>query len=184
MTPRTPLFLVLTACCLAFAGCGGSDDGDEPGPFSSGNFQFYNLAVDDQCVGGALNVLFMPEGNDKEARFAEVILIPAVAELPKTYTIPLQDPFHDALITLEKAGDKTLRVRNAPNPAVVLGEATWGDCTGDMAIDIDATIVDNDTLQGTATIRLSNLQSSGDTCFELDAEHCTIGLDIRAERVQ
>ena len=54
---------------LSLACSGGKDDADADGgpasdvsEWSGGNFQFQTVDAEDSCLGGAFEVLFMPEG--------------------------------------------------------------------------------------------------------------------------
>jgi hypothetical protein len=176
------------ALCIGLAACGGGDETDtpatfDPADFTSGNFRFYTHAVQDRCLGGALNVLFMPEGPATPRRFQNPIPLYNGRELPRTYEVQLQEPFHAMDVTLTAgANPRAMRVRGAQNPGVLLNEDAYGDCTGDLTIDVDLTLIDNDNVNGTADISMSNLVGAQGRCPVLDQDPCHIALTLQARR--
>jgi len=169
MTKR--ILRALAATCVAVlvlgaAGCSDSDDGGGEGEgeaeFTAGTFQLTTHAVDDGCMDGGLQILFMPGGTDQPYDLANATEFPAYAELPQQYTVALQEPFSELDVTLTAAGDKHMVVTDAPQTGVLVDADNYGDCTSDMLIDVDITIVDSDNLNATATIEVFNVASAAD----------------------
>ena len=169
MTRR--IFRELAVCAvvltLAGAGCGDSDDGgggegEGEAEFEAGTFQLTTHAVEDGCMDGGLQILFMPGGTDQPYDLANPTEFPAYASLPQSYTVQLQEPFSELAVTLNAAGPKRMVVSDAPQPGVLVDADNYGDCTSDMLIDVDITIVDADNLNATASIEVYNVASAAD----------------------
>ncbi len=165
-------------------GAEGEGEGEGELDFPAGNFEIYTVEVDDQCYDGAFEVLFMPDGPEHPKKFQYPIELPDPSTLPKTYTIQLQDPFHEMEITLERSGERSMHCEDALNPAVLLDEDTYGDCTADLTIDFDVQIEDRDHVSATANVSMSNFTSQADDRCPDVQDGCTIKLTLQGTRIQ
>jgi hypothetical protein len=164
-----PIALLAAACNPS-----GGDD-----TFTSGEFAFQTIGVTDACFDGGFDVIFMPDGPNVPRDFGTEIFVPAEDELPSTYTISLQDPFNDMEITVTGAGDSRT-VTGAENTGVELDGEAYPGCMVDMSIDISLTIVDADTVDGTAVLNTASFDE--ENCPAVDSDPCTITLDISGTR--
>ena len=166
------MLLLLSLACVPE---GGPDD------FLGGDFQLTTQDVDDRCYDGAMTSVFMPEGTPND--FAANTWLPAEDELPADYSVSLQEPFTDMDVTVE-AGDASgqMVIRGAQQTGILINEDSWADCVGDLSIDVDITVVDADTVEGTATLVTENL--TGDTCPVIDSDPCEIVLTLTGTRVE
>ena len=82
--------LILLAAGL-FSGCG--TDSDDTIDFPTGEFVIKTVVVDDQCLDGGLNLLFMPNGTETPWEWPYPIAFHSEDALPKTYTLQLREPF-------------------------------------------------------------------------------------------
>jgi len=179
------LCIPLLGLGVALVGCPDNDDDDDDddtvsGEFEAGMFVFTTLAVDDGCLGGAAEALYMPDGPDTPVEWVDAIEVPSFSELPKTYTIQLPDPYHDMEIEVTSPGEDQLAFDGAENLDVLLDEETYPGCLVDNDISAVLTVQDNDTITGSATLSTTNVR--GDACPLFDADPCDIVLDISAAR--
>jgi hypothetical protein len=166
--------LILIA--LVAAACKPSDE--EPGDFVGGDFSFQTVAVDDACFDGGFEPIFMPDGQPND--FGDNIYVPGADELGGTFDVPLSDPFQDINATITGT-DTTRVITGADNTDVELDAEDYPGCLVNMSIDVSLTIVDNDNVQGTATLSTSSFDEEG--CPDVSADPCTITLDIVGTRV-
>ncbi len=146
--------------------------------FTSGDFQFRTLAVSDGCLDGAMNVLFMPEG--EPADFPDPIYLPGVDDLPATYEIDLPDPFSEMTVTVTGDGE-SLHVEGAENTGVEFDADTYPGCLVDTIIDVALVIDSADTAHGTAVLTTSNFD--GESCPEPDDDPCDVVATLEADRL-
>ncbi len=172
--------VVLVASGALLVGCPSDDDDDASGDFEAGMFEFSTVGVTDGCIGGAAEALYMPDGPSVPVVWEDTIELPAFDELPKTYTIPLPDPFHDMQITIDSPGEDQFEMDGAENNDVLLDEDQYGDCMTDNDISALLTIQDNDSITGTSTLTVTNVR--GDNCPQFEADPCDVVLDIEAVR--
>lgn len=165
--------LVLPA--LMFA-CDPSESTDE---FTTGDFEFETVAVDDACFDGGFAVLFMPDGPDTPSEFGAEITVPAEADLPASYTVNLADPFNDMDVEVTGSGN-TRTIRGAQNIGVELDADAYPGCLVDMSIDVDLTISNADEVAGTAVLNTSSFDEAN--CPVVDSDPCAITLDIVGTR--
>lgn len=165
---RTLPLLFLLAC----------DPSGSGGNFASGDFDFQTIDVDDGCLDGAFDTLFMPEGTAND--FGAPIYIPAVDELPSTYTIDLASPF--GTMEVEVTGDgETRTIRGAQTTDVEYDDANHPGCLIDASVDVDLVIDDGDNVHGTATMELGSFDES--TCpVVTNTAGCTVVATIRGTR--
>ncbi len=176
------LSLIALLCGAVLVGCPAADDDDDAsGEFEAGMFEFSTVGVTDGCIGGAAEALYMPDGPSVPVVWEDAIELPAFSELPKTYTIPLPDPFHDMEITIDSPGEDQFVMEGAENNDVYLDEDQYGDCLTDNDISAVLTLQDNDTITGTSTLSVTNVR--GDNCPQFDADPCEVVLDIEAARL-
>lgn len=175
----TALFLL-----FSFVACGdkesdtGSDTDTTDAGFEGGTFQFTNQAVDDQCLDGGFNVLFLPDGSPND--WQNTIELPSEADLPSTYTIQLQAPFSSMEVTVSSGGDGVLVIEEATQEGVLFDEDSYADCIVDLSIQADINITDADNVSGVANLAV--VSYSGDTCPEFQASPCDIILDFTGAR--
>lgn len=168
-------FLLLSLGLLL--GCPPSDEGDD---FEGGHFAFETYDVNDMCIDGALNTIYLPEGAGSTNAFGDHIYIPGTSELPYEGSIPLQEPFDDLSVTF--TGDATSRAfTGGENTQVDLDPDTYPDCKIDLAISADCSLSGGDDVDCTATLQMSNV--TGADCPVVSGDPCTFTLDIRGSRV-
>ena len=158
----------------------GDDDDDASGDFEAGLFLFSTVAVDDGCINGAAEALYMPDGPGVPVVWEEAIELPSFDELPKTYSIPLPDPFHDMQVTITSPGTDQLAFEGGDNLDVLLDEDVYGDCLVDNDIAALITVHDADNVVGSATLTTTNVR--GDNCPQFEADPCDVVLEIEAVR--
>lgn len=154
---------------------------DDAEDFTGGDFQITTTAVDDGCYDGAINTVFLPDGDDSTNDWANPTYLPGWDELPATYTIALQDPFSDMEVTMVDGGAQNLVVDGASQTAVELDADQYPGCTADMSIYVDITVVSAGEISATATLTTSNTQ--GDTCPTITSDPCDITLDLVGARL-
>ena len=169
--PLRPALLALL--CVA---CSGETDGG----VRSGDYQFYTLAVEDSCLDGALEAVFMPQGPDSPHPFEFPVFLPAPDQAPLTYDVDFRAPFVGMTITIEADGDG-LRIEDSVMPAVRVDADRYGDCDVTITVDADLAPAGTDTLAGTASLALSNPRGSDGRCPPFDADPCTLELTLRAD---
>jgi hypothetical protein len=165
---RPALLAVLLVACNPSGG--GAD-------FASGNFQLTTQDVNDGCLDGGMEVLFMPEGTPND--FASTIYIPALDELPATYNVDIQDPFNDMEVTVTGDAD-TRTVTGAENNGVEFDADTYPGCLIDNSIDVDLTIDSADDMHGTATLHANSFDEG--SCPVVTDDPCDIVLTLTATR--
>jgi len=171
---------------LACAG-GKSEDADgaagaETDPrseWTGGDFWFSTTAVEDGCMGGALRILFMPEGSEEPHRFEHLIYLPAYEEMPLSQTIDLRDPFMEMPITIDEGPDGVLQARGSVMESVELG-GNFGDCVATMAVDVDLSPIDATTAEGYAHIGMTDVRGD-EVCPVMDDEDCLVVLTLAAQ---
>ncbi len=159
-----------------------ANDNEVAATWTGGEFDFYTLVAMDECLGGALEALFMPEGVDTPHKFEYPIYIPGYEELPTEYTIDLREPFVEMPVNVEDGGDGWLYVRGSVMESVLLDEVKYGDCAVTMTADVDLLPRDDDTVDGQARIDISNPRGSEGLCPVFDGDPCRVSLDIEARR--
>ncbi|MFZ5476459.1 MAG: hypothetical protein ACOZNI_06740 [Myxococcota bacterium] len=151
--------------------------------FEGGDFQFYTVIARDECLGGALEAIFMPEGPDERHPFECPIHIPSADELPSSYDIDLRDPFVGMPVTVEDAGDGTFAVRGSVMEEVVLDRPKYGDCAVTMVVDADLAPQEADFVTGEARIEVSDPRGEDELCPVFGGDPCTVTLALEAERL-
>ncbi len=167
---------------LVLAGC--PEDG--PGAatdYTGGEFQFTTLAVDDQCLDGALEVLFMPEGPEVPRQWDYAAYLPSFGEMPATYTIELREPFGSIEVEVHDGGDGRMVASDAVMDEVLLGEDQYGDCAVTMTCDVDLAVQNADRVEGTTAISIADPRGDDGRCPVFDASPCTVTLTLQADRI-
>jgi len=186
------------AIALATTGCKGdqSDDDDDvtggdddvsqenPADYTGGDFLITTMAVEDGCLDGALEVLFMPDGPATPNAWEYPTYLPPFDEMPKSYAIDLREPFMGIEITVEDAGNYQMRVDDAVMEEVLLGEDRYGDCAVTMTCDVDMTVLGRRHVEGTTAIALSDPRGDDGRCPVFDQLPCTMTLTLTGELVE
>ncbi len=138
----------------------------DPTTFASGEFQLSVVSVDDTCLDGSLDLVFMPTGKAAPYPLKNRTLIPALSELPKTYAMKLAAPFSDMTITMVSVQGKPahMAVQDAVQKNVALGLPGSKDCVGDLRISAEVAITSKDAVTLSVTATLDALRSATDTC--------------------
>ncbi len=173
---------------LALFACGEKDDtaGDTSFDFTTfegGTFQFTTTGVDDGCYDGSFEPIFMPDGADTPNDWAATTELPGWADLPSSYSLELPDPFLAMDVTVEEGGDAVMVLAPTEQPgAVALDEDNFPKCMVEITISADLTIVDADSIQGSATLDTEGFTLDPDNCPVVDSDPCEITLDLTATR--
>ena len=172
------LLVTLTACTDDKVDTADTTSSDTE--FQGGNFQFTNSSVDDQCLDGAFNVLFLPDGDDHDWEYP--VELPSDSATPATYNIQLQEPFSTMEVTVESGSSSgSFIIANAAQQGVLFNEDSYPDCTVDLSIDTTITATDDNNITGQGT--LSVTAYSGDTCPAFASSPCPILLDFYGSRL-
>jgi hypothetical protein len=173
------------ALSLALTGCkppGGDDDDGDPGDYSGGDFDFTTLTVEDGCLDGALEALFMPDGPSVPNAWSYPVHLPAFEEMPETYPIDLREPFVGILVTVESAGDNRMKVEDAVMESVLLGQEQYGDCVVSMTAGVDLDVVSASHVEGSVAISIADPRGEDDRCPVFDQLPCTMTLTVDAQQ--
>ena len=162
-------------------GCSEAEDSGPDFQWTGGDFDFLTTDVDDACLEGALEVLFMPEGPATPNAFEYPIYLPSYPELPMTYSVDLREPFVGMEITVREGVEGELTIRNSVMESVELGAATYGDCVVTMTVDADLVPTSASAIEGNATIEISEPRGSDERCPILDSDPCTVELVLTAQ---
>jgi hypothetical protein len=151
--------------------------------FTAGTFQLTTTEAKDSCLGGGLETLFMPDGAATPYDLANTTEFRAAADLPKTYNISLQAPFTEMDVTVEKgASDRSMQIRDSVQTDIVVNADSYGHCNVDMSIDADITVVDNDNINVTATILVTDWQGADMKCPMAQADPRQVTLTMTGKR--
>jgi len=162
----------------------GAESGEPPdiSGWTGGTFDFQTVDIEDDCLGGAFEALFMPEGPDVPHAFEYQIYIPGFEDLPEVYTIDLRAPFVEMPVSVDSPDGRTYEIRGSVMSAVELGQVAYGDCVVTMTVDVDLTPVSADTAEGTARIEISDVRGDDGLCPVFERSPCTVELDLLASR--
>jgi len=156
--------------------------GDE-GPFESGDFWVQTRSVDDRCLDGGLNLLFMPKGTAEPWPWPFPIAVHRPEELPLTYGIRLREPFGEMTATAAASGDNTQHWTFEKNVGVLLGPDQFGQCVVDMVAAADMSVRTNDLIDGHASLGM--LDPRGDERCPVDLPaSCEVTLVFVGERAE
>ncbi|MFU8804551.1 MAG: hypothetical protein ACNA8W_12130 [Bradymonadaceae bacterium] len=151
--PATAIFIALSLS-FSLISCG-NDTVDGPDfAFPSGDFIISTHFVDDRCLDGGLNLLFMPRGEDEPWEWPFPVQVQAPEELPKTYMISLREPFHEMTVTATQVHSDEQQFVAQTNPSVKLGPDRFGECV--VALDgvVNLKLVDTDRVEGIAALQM------------------------------
>ena len=169
---------------LFIMACGGKAANDDEASFtwSGGDFQFQTTDVDDQCLGGALEAMFMPEGPATPQDFEYLIYLPGYDELPMSYSVDLREPFVEMPVTVDSDDNRILKIRGSVMESVELGTATYGDCVVTMTVDLNLRPLASDEVEGKALITISDPRGEDGLCPIFDESPCPVELNLTAFR--
>ena len=173
--------LALAAGCGADTGGGGELGGSRAFDFVSGDFELHTLSTDDRCLGGALNVLFMPQGQAAPWKWEFDVPFHPPEDLPKTYDVRLRDPFGTMSVTFEAVDKARQRARGAQNTGVKLNEAQFGQCVADLDADMDIRLQSSTGVAGEGIITMANPR--GDERCPLMEAPCELLLVFKGQRL-
>jgi hypothetical protein len=156
--------------------------GIEEFTWTAGQFSFETTEANDECLGGALEVLFMPDGPGTPHPFEYPIYLPSYDELPVSYTVDLREPFVQMPVTVDSPDERVLQVRGSVMSAVELGRAAYGDCVVTMTVDADILPTSSTEAAGNATLTISNPRGDDGRCPIFDDEDCDVTLQLSAIR--
>jgi hypothetical protein len=166
---------------LLLAACGADPvDTAQSYELPGGRYRFYTVAVEDGCLDGALEALFMPEGPSERHSFEYLVYLPGQDELPATYEVDFRDPFVGMEVTVTEGEGGTLLMEGGVMESVTLG-SRYGDCTATMIVDAALVPVGPEDAEGIARISVGDLRSSDSSCPVLSSDPCDVNLDIEAE---
>lgn len=166
---------IVLVAALAMA-CNPSDDLSN---FEGGDFDFNTIGVTDGCLDGGFEVLFMPEGPSTPNPFGVAVYLPALDELPATYTQALPDPFPAIEVTV--TGDEGTRtVASATASDVEFDADNYPGCLVNSGVAVDLTLDSVDEVHGTATLETGSFDES--SCPTPTADPCTLSVTIEGTR--
>ncbi len=180
------MIALATTLALATAGCkppGGDDDDGDPGDYAGGDFDFITVGVEDGCLDGALEALFMPDGPSIPNAWEYPVHLPAFDDMPETYSIDLREPFVGIVVTVEEAGESRMKVEDAIMESVLLGEDQYGDCVVTMTAAVDLEVRSSSRVEGTVAIAISNPRGDDGRCPVFDQSPCTMTLTVEADAI-
>lgn len=125
-------------------------------PFASGDFTIFTNLVDDRCLDGGLNPLFMPLGDVEPWQWPLPVAVYAPSELPRTYDISLREPFNQMTVRVTQLDATTQQFVSEPNPRVELGPDRFGECVVELDGVVNITLLDSNTLEGIAALQMRN----------------------------
>ena len=169
---------------LLTLGCDGKSAEDEEASFTwtGGEFQFQTTEVVDQCLGGALEAMFMPAGPETPQDFEYLIYLPGYEEVPTSYSVDLREPFVEMPVEVDADEDRIFRIRGSVMESVELGAATYGDCVVTMTVDLNLRPLSPDEVKGKALITISDPRGDDGRCPIFDASPCPVNLSLTAIR--
>lgn len=159
------------------------DTVEPPTDFAGGEFQLAVRNVDDACLDGGLDLLFMPEGTATPYDLQNPTYIAGWSELPKTYTMKLQAPFSDMEITMVSDGGTGMKIVDAMQQGVVLAVPGSDDCSAEIRFDAELRVLTASSIEVDTRATLSGLTSPTDSCPVLESDPCTVALDMIGTRL-
>jgi hypothetical protein len=152
--PAQTVFMALGLSLLVSCG---SDAVEGPSfSFPSGDFQISTRLVDDRCLDGGLNLLFMPRGSDQPWQWPYPVAIHAPSELPKTYDLTLREPFRRMTVTATQVDPQQQQFVAHSNPSVELGRERFGDCVVSLDGVVQVTLLESNRVEGIAALQMRN----------------------------
>lgn len=151
------------------------------GPLQAGDYELRTVAMQDDCLDGALEALFMPGGPDTPQVFEYPVSVPDVADLPAQISVDLREPFVGMPVDVSADDDGVLQGTGSMTD-VLLDQALYGDCTARMDVAVELIPETPTTATGHAELGLADLQGDDQGCPAVP-EGCTVWLDLRARRL-
>ena len=181
---RLPCLLAVTTLALFIWACDGDNGADDERDFSfsTGEFQVSTHGVDDRCLDGGLNLLFMPEGEDEPWAWPYSITLYDPEQLEQTYPLTLREPFGEMEVTASEASDLEQRLQIHPNDSVKLGEERFGDCVVELGGHGQVEMVDSDEVEGIIFLELSDPRGD-ERCPADMPEHCNVNVGFTGTRM-
>lgn len=179
------LAFVCLLCAASLAGCGDHAASPAPEPdmlFDSGEFDVTSTLVEDGCLDGGLNLLFMPNGQTEPWKWPYPIMVYGPGNLPQTYAIQLRDPFGPMTVTATPNGGAAESFAIDSNPSVLLDEANYGQCVVDMGGSVALSLIDEDHVEGVANLAMSDPRGD-DRCPVGMPVSCAVRLQFEGQRV-
>lgn len=176
--------IVCVLLLILSSGCDPQEDGTQQldFDFATGEFQVQTHAVDDRCLDGGLNLLFMPEGDDQPWEWPYPVTLHDPGELEATYTMELREPFGEMEVTATESAPAEQHLDIHPNPEVKLGEERFGDCIVELAGHGEVTLIGPDEVEGIIYIELSDPRGD-DRCPADMADRCDVNVGFTGERM-
>lgn len=181
---RTKIFALSAICSIALlAACGDNEEeNNEPATgFTGGSFTVSVQSVQDDCFGGAMNPVILPEGTPND--LPAPVSFPSSSDLPAAVDIQFNAPFQSAQgIQFEAVGDNGLRTVAPGFPQTGVDITTdGGDCVADMTVTAELSATDADTFTGTATLTITSAVGEDCPVFE-NGPPCAVTTAMRATR--
>ncbi len=167
---------------LMLLACSGSGPAEDPA-FLGGDYELATISMEDGCLDGALEALFMPQGRDTPQVFEYPIYVPGQNELPMTYEISLREPFVGVEITVDAGESTTLEGSTGVIDEVLLNEALYGDCVSSLQGEVQLVPETEESGTGTAQLTMADFRGSEERCPELDDDPCPVRLDLTLSRL-
>jgi hypothetical protein len=151
------------------------------GPLRGGDYELRTVAMQDDCLDGALEALFMPGGPDTPQVFEFPVSIPDVDALPAQISVDLREPFVGMPVDVSADDDGVLRGTGSMTD-VLLDQALYGDCTAQMDVTVEIVPESTTAATGHAELELSDVQGEDQGCPAM-TDGCAVWLDLRARRL-
>ena len=168
----------LVLALFALAGCG--EEAPEWESFAAGDFQLTTVSVEDSCMDGLFDLLFMPAGEPDD--WTMTTEFPSWESLPTSYDIELPAPYSTMAMSVEGAADGIMNFSGGQQTAVLLDESQWPGCTVDMEITATFTVNGADAVSGSISMDTANY--TGDNCPSVQADPCSVTLGLEGARAQ
>jgi len=190
MTVAKASNLIPLLCGLACVAC--DEEGASNGssnrafPFPEGDFQFTTTHIEDGCLDGTLNLLFVPHGLETPWDWVYSIKLYPPEALPQTYGIRLRDPFGEMNVRVEQIDALNERAVGVQNEGVLLNQTLYGDCVADLDADVAIELLGEDRGRARAALIMSNPRGAEGRCPDSDRldAGCQVLLTLDVHRVQ
>ena len=149
--------------------------------FTGGMFQLSVLSVDDGCLDGSLQLMFMPDGNLEPYSLAFPTEFPSAVALPSSFRVQLKEPFSTLEMELVGVQGDMLEVAEATQANVLLGVPGSGACSADLGFLADITVSSNDTLLLRTRVTLDGFLHPD--CPTVQETPCEVILEMRGDRI-
>lgn len=152
--------------------------------FKGGEYEVATVGMVDDCLDGALEALFMPQGRETPQVFEFPVYVPGTDELPMTYDISLREPFVGVEMTVD-AADEGLSGSSDVIEEVLLNEPLYGDCVSSLQAEVTLLPETATTGTGSAQLTMSAFRGEEDRCpeEELQSDPCLVSLELTLQRL-